>query len=84
MEPHITVRKAYDYGLDNMKFRRAMVGARMELWTKLKELCGQVTFSDTQNKLFWLLTKSGQFSTKYFILGSAKFWRCPTQIYVES
>jgi hypothetical protein len=60
-----------------MKFRRAMIGVRMELWTKLKDLCGQMTFSETQDKLSWLLTESGQFSTKSFYLALQNFGAVP-------
>jgi hypothetical protein len=76
-DPKITVRKAYDEGLDNMKFRHAMVGVRMELWIKLKDLCGQITFSETQDRLSWLLTESGQFSTKSFYLALQNFNAVP-------
>jgi hypothetical protein len=76
-DPKITVRKAYDVGLNNMKFRRAMVGVRMELWSKLKELCGQMTFSETQDRLSWLLTESGQFTTKSFYLALQNFGAVP-------
>jgi hypothetical protein len=73
MDPHIIVRKAYDDGLDNMQCRRAMVSVKMEMWAELKKLCGEMTFLEARDKLYWLLTDSGQYTTKSFYLALQNF-----------
>jgi hypothetical protein len=67
-EPNITPRKAFDDGCEIIRFMRALVGVKMVMWTELRRVCGDVTFSDTPHKLYWLLTDSGHFSTKSFYL----------------
>jgi hypothetical protein len=77
LEPSITVRKAFDNGLDNMRFRRAIIGVRKELWINLKKLCVNVSFSNEQDGLYWLLTDSGQFTTKSFYLALQNYGSVP-------
>jgi hypothetical protein len=77
LEPSITGRKAFDNGLDNMRFRRAIIGVRKELWINLKKLCVNVSFSNEQDGLYWLLTDSGQFSTKSFYLALQNYGSVP-------
>jgi hypothetical protein len=40
LNPNITVRKALDEGLENMIFRRALVGVnKWDMWVDLRKLC---------------------------------------------
>jgi hypothetical protein len=71
------VWKAFDNGIGNLRFRRAMVGEKRSMWTNLNKLCGHVTFSEERDTLSWLLTESGQFSTKSFYLALQNFGDVP-------
>jgi hypothetical protein len=77
LTPNITVRKAFDEGLGNMAFRRALVGAKQGMWADLRKLCEAVTFSEGQDTLCWLLTESGQFTVKSFYLALQNFGAVP-------
>jgi hypothetical protein len=39
LNPNIIVRKAFDEGLGNMAFRRALVGIKQSMWADLRNLC---------------------------------------------
>jgi hypothetical protein len=64
-------------GLENMIFRRSLVGVKRAMWKDLRKLCENVTFSDKHDTLSWLLTESGQFSTKSFYLALQSFGAVP-------
>ena len=39
-----TMRKAFDDGIENLSFRRALVGTKRSMWADLKKLCENPTF----------------------------------------
>jgi hypothetical protein len=61
------VAKVFEQGIDGLRFRRALVGEKLVLWEKLKNLCRNVKLrNDEDDKLVWTLSPSGIFSVKSF------------------
>ena len=63
----ITVLKVSQIGINNLSFRRRLLGSKGASWIELKNLWGEVILSvDDDDKLIWTLTPSVVFSVKSF------------------
>lgn len=65
-DQHITVHDALSEKLATLSFRRALLGEKAEKWSTLVLLCDNVSLSDSEDKLSWLLASSGVYSVKSF------------------
>jgi hypothetical protein len=53
---NITVASVINSGVENLKFRRALVGERGSLWDALRNLCRNVVLNDNEeDRLIWTL-----------------------------
>ena len=46
-----TVREIFEKGIDNMRFRRTLIGDSRELWDHIKEACSSVVLKDENDKI---------------------------------
>ena len=46
-----TVKEVFDNGLDNVQFRRTLLGDARELWGHIKEACRSVTLNEDKDEI---------------------------------
>ena len=46
-----TVKEVFDNGLDNVQFRRTLLGDARELWGRIKEACRSVTLNEDKDEI---------------------------------
>lgn len=54
-----------------------MVGEKVDQWQSLVDLCKNVTLSEDEDKLSWLLDSSGEYSVKSFCSAMQIGEKCP-------
>ena len=65
-EKNVSIEGVFEKGIDNMGFRRRLIGDKMVEWCRFETGCGGVSLSDEENKLIWTLIKDGRFTVKSF------------------
>jgi hypothetical protein len=62
----VTTQEVFDKGVEELRFRRVMVGELREQWGELKKLLERVNLDNEPDRSIWKLTNSRTFSVKSF------------------